>query len=165
MSFISKLKKHLSNKEDFSDLSKNIEFVDFDIIGFRETTLFIEFAAFVSADRLTEMQIVAFRNKFFELTRMLPHSFNLMPKGRNPNGLLVFVFEEGCSEKIAKFIQKQSKIAHWMQSGVIVSWAIDVKSKKIYTHKNPVSSFPPVIIWNKTVYPGLEYLQSFLNEY
>jgi len=164
MRFTIKLEKALTKDEHFLDLSRNKEFADFDVIGFRETKLFIEFAAFVNADDLTEIQITAHRDKFFELTRTLPQGFNLKPRGRNPNGLLCFIFEKGCPKNLVNFIQKQSKIAHWMESGVIVSWVVDVKDKIIHTHNNPVSLLPPVIILADTVYPSIKFLQSALNE-
>jgi hypothetical protein len=103
------------------------------------------------------------RDEFFELVRKLPHDYGLKPRGRNPNGLLGFVFGDGCSELMARFIARQTRISHAAGTGgVAVSWAIDVPNCRIHTHDNPVSIFPPVVIVARQVYPGLEYLQSLL---
>jgi hypothetical protein len=47
---------------------------------------------------------------------------------------------------------------------VTVSWAIDVAHRRIHTHQNPVSVFPPVIIMPQTVFPGLGWLESALTD-
>lgn len=166
MSFISKLKTSLINEKSVYDLSQNKEFSEFDFIGYRETTLTIDFVAFVNAEDLTENQIVSLRDKFFNITQNAPHDFALKPAGRNPNGLLIFVFENDVSENLISFIEKQSKISHSAKRGaVMVSWSVDVNKRKINTHNNPVSWIPPVIIFSNMVFPGLDYLESFVNNY
>ncbi|HYR10770.1 MAG TPA: TIR domain-containing protein, partial [Longimicrobium sp.] len=97
--------------------------------------------------------------------RRLPHDYGLKPRGRNPNGLLGFVYAGGCPETMARFIARQTRISHAAGTGgVSVAWAIDVRNHRIHTHDNPVSIFPPVIIAARTVYPGLEFLQSIVEK-
>lgn len=166
MSFISKLKTFLIAEKSVYDLSRNKEFSEFDFIGYRETTFRIDFVAFVNAENLTENQIVGLRNKFFDITQNAPHDFALKPAGRNPNGLLVFVFENGASENLISFIKKQSKTSHSAKRGAVtVSWSVNVKTREINTHNNPVSWIPPEIIFSNMVFPGLDYLESFVNDY
>lgn len=165
MSFISELKKNIIEEKQVYDLSRNQEFAEFNFIGFKETNTTIDFVSFVRADKLTERQIVDLRDSFFNIIQIVSYEFGLKPLARNPNGLLCFVFENNLPNHSADFIKKQTKISNFKKSAVIVSWAIDLKNKQIYTHNNPVSLFPPVYIVEGWVFPGLDYLKSFLYTY
>ena len=163
--FFSELRKLLVDEKQVYDLSRNDIFADFHFIGFKETTLQIDLVAFVKADGLTESDIVNLRDHFFNMTQMIVYDFGIKPGPRMPNGLLGFVFENECPSFLIDFIKKQTKITHSGRSAVIFSWVIDVKHKQIYTHNNPVSFFPPVMIMEDWVFPGLQYLKSFLQSY
>jgi nucleoside phosphorylase len=153
----------LVREKEAHDLSRNPEFANFQFIGYRTSAAAVELVALCDADGLLEGDIVRLRDEFFDLVRRLPHDFGLKPRGRNPNGLLGFVFADGCPEHMARFIARQTRISHAAGTGgVSVAWALDVPAKRIHTHDNPVSIFPPVIVAARTVYPGLEYLQSLL---
>ena len=165
MSFIHKLQKNFIKEKQVYDLSRNEEFAEFNFVGFKETNATIDFVACVRADKLTERQIVNLRDSFFNITQTVSYDFGLKPLARNPNGLLCFVFEDNLPNHLANFIKKQTKISNFKKSAVIVSWAIDIKNKQIYTHNNLVSLFPPVYIVEGWVFPGLDYLKSFLYTY
>lgn len=163
-SFSGRLGEHIVREKEAHDLSRNPEFASFDFIGYRTSAAAVELVALCDADGLTEGDIVRRRDEFFELVRKLPHDYGLKPRGRNPNGLLGFVFAGGCSEHMARFIARQTRISHAAGTGgVSVAWAIDVPNRRIHTHDNPVSIFPPVIVVARTVYPGLEFLDSLLD--
>jgi hypothetical protein len=154
---------HLVREREAHDLSRNREFASFGFLGYRTSAGAVEFVALCDADGLTEGDIVRLRDEFFDLVRRLPRDYGLKPAGRNPNGLLGLVFADGCPEPMARFIARQTRISHTVGTGgVSVSWAIDVPARRIHTHDNPVSIFPPVIIAARSVYPGLDYLQSLL---
>jgi hypothetical protein len=158
-----RLGEHIVREKEAHDLSRNPEFGSFQFLGYRTSAVAVELVALCDADGLTEGDIVRRRDEFFELVRKLPHDYGLKPRGRNPNGLLGFVFAEGCPEPMARFIARQTRISHAAGTGgVAVAWAIDVPNRRIHTHDNPVSIFPPVVIVARQVYPGLEYLQSIL---
>jgi hypothetical protein len=163
--FIRYLRGRLVAEKELHDLSRNPELASFPLIGFHTSTLSMDFVAFCVADRLTESQIVSLRNEFFDAVQHVSREFGLRPRGRNPNGLLAFVFEEGCSGRMVRFIGKQTRISHHASTGAVtVSWAIDVEHRRIHTHQNPVSVFPPVIIMPQTVFPGLGWLESALTD-
>lgn len=158
------LGRTLVREKEAHDLSRNPEFANFQFIGYRTSAAEVELVALCDADGLLEGDIVRLRDEFFDLVRRLPHDFGLKPRGRNPNGLLGFVFADGCPEHMARFIARQTRISHAAGTGgVSVAWALDVPARRIHTHDNPVSIFPPVIVAARTVYPGLEYLQSLLS--
>lgn len=165
MGFIAELQNNLIKEKEVYNLSRNREFGKFGFVGFKETATTIDFVALVEADKLTEKQIVDFRDSFFEIVKLVSYDFGLKPLARNPNGLLCFVFENSLPNHLANFIKKQTKISHFNKSAVTVSWAIDVKHKQIYTHNNPISLFPPVYIVEGWVFPGLNYLNSYLTTY
>lgn len=165
MGFITELQNNLIKEKQVYNLSRNREFEEFGFVGFKETATTIDFVALIEADKLTEKQIVDFRDSFFEIVQLVSYDFGLKTLARNPNGLLCFVFEDCLPNHLANFIKKQTKISNFKKSAVIVSWAIDVKHKQIYTHDNPVSLFPPVYILEKWVFPGLNYLNSYLSTY
>ncbi|MDF5707312.1 MAG: hypothetical protein PUP90_06430 [Nostoc sp. S4] len=165
MSFIAQLRTSLISDKQVYDLSRNEEFAEFNFIGLKETPLTVDLVAFTKADGLTEKQIVDLRDKFFNITQIISYDFGLKPRGRMPNALLGLVFEDECPSSLVEFIQKQTKISHWERSAVLVSWVIDIKSKQIHTHNNPVSLLPPVVILESTVFPGLDYLKSFVSIY
>jgi hypothetical protein len=155
---------HVVREKEAHDLSRNPEFASFQFLGYRTTAAAVELVALCDADGLTEGDVVRRRDEFFELVRRLPHDYGLKPRGRNPNGLLGFVFAGGCPEAMARFIARQTRISHAAGSGGIsVAWAIDVPNRRIHTHDNPVSIFPPVIVPARSVYPGLEFLESLLS--
>jgi hypothetical protein len=161
--FISNLRVRLIEEKGLHDLSRNAELASFPLFGFHTSTVSVDFVSFCAADRLTESQIVSLRNEFFDAVQHVSREFGLRPRGRNPNGLLAFVFEEGCPEPIARFIRKQTRISHRTSTGAVtVSWAIDLKHRRIHTHENPVSIFPPVIVMPQTVFPGLGWLESIV---
>src|SRR6202008_3988892 len=77
----------------------------------------------------------------------------------------VLVLAGGCPEPMARFIRRQTRISHGASTGAVtVSWAIDLKHRRIHTHQNPVSIMPPVMVVPQTVYPGVEWLESVLRE-
>jgi hypothetical protein len=159
--FIHHLRDRLVREKGLHDLSRNAELASFPLIGFHASAVSMDFVAFRAADGLTESQIVSLRNEFFDAVQHVSREFGLKPRGRNPNGLLAFFFEEGCSESMARFIRKQTKISHRASTGAVtVSWAIDLEHRRIHTHENPVSLFPPVIVMPQTVFPGLGWLES-----
>lgn len=159
-----RLGEYIVQEKEAHDLSRNPEFASFQFIGYRTSAVAVELVAFCDADGMTEGDIVRRRDEFFDLVRRLPHDYGLKPGGRNPNGLLGFVFADGCSESMARFIARQTRISHAAGTGgVSVAWAIDVPNRRIHTHDNPVSIFPPVIVAARTVYPGLEFLESLLS--
>ena len=159
--FLSYLRDRLVQEKGLHDLSRNAELASFPLIGFHASPVSMDFVAFRVADRLTESQIVSLRNEFFDAVQHVSREFGLKPRGRNPNGLLAFFFEEGCPESMARFIRKQTRISHRASTGAVtVSWAIDLKHRRIHTHENPVSLFPPVIVVPQTVFPGLGWLES-----
>ncbi|HEX8693649.1 MAG TPA: CHAT domain-containing protein [Longimicrobium sp.] len=162
---ISYLRVRLVEEKGLHDLSRNAEFASFPLIGFHTSPVSMDFVAFRAADRLTESQIVSLGNEFFDAVQRVSRGFGLKPRGRNPNGLLAFVFEEGCPESTARFIRKQTRISHHASTGAVtVSWVIDLKHRRIHTHENPVSIFPPVIVVPQTVFPGLGWLESILGD-
>ncbi len=161
MDFISDFGKNLS----VENISSNVEYPEFHFIGYRETKTAINLIALVGADNLTHTEIIRLRDKFFTITVSLPRKFNLNPRGRNPNGLLIFVFKQKCSESQIKFIKKQTKISHAVQGGVIVSWIIDFENRSLYSHNNPISLIPPVVLLSNYVFPGVKFIEDFLNSY
>lgn len=162
MRFISELRTSLINDKQVYELCPNEEF---NFIGFKETPVEVSLVGFAQADGLTEKQIVDLHEKFFNITQIVSYDFGLEPGARMPNSLLCFVFEDECPSYLVDFIKKQTKISHRERSAVLVSWIIDIKHKQIYTHNNPVSSFPPVVIMEGSVFPGVDYLRSFLYDY
>jgi hypothetical protein len=163
--FFSHLRDRLVAEKGLHDLSRNPELAGFPLIGFHTSAVAMDFVAFVAADRLTESRIVALRDEFFDVVRHVSREFGLKPRGRNPNGLLCFVFEDGCPEPMARFIRKQTRISHAASTGaVVVSWAVDLRDRRIHTHENPVSILPPVIVASRTVFPGLGWLESMLRD-
>lgn len=157
------LGEHIVREKEAHDLSRNPEFARFQFLGYRTSAVAVELVALCDADGLTEGDVVRLRDEFFGLVRRLPHDYGLKPRGRNPNGLLGFVFADGCPEHMARFIGRQTRIDHAAGTGgVSVAWAIDVPNGRIHTHDNPVSIFPPVIVAARTVYPGLDWLESLL---
>jgi hypothetical protein len=163
-SFSQRLGAYLVREKEAHDLSRNPEFGRFAFLGYRTSALAVELVALCDADALTEGDVVRLRDEFFEIVRRLPHDYGLKPNGRNPNGLLCFVFGAGCPQSMARFIARQTRISHAAGSGgVSVAWAIDVPNRRIHTHDNPVSIFPPVIVHARTVYPGLDFMESLLS--
>lgn len=165
MSFIAYLKRLLVGQKAVYNLSRNHEFNSFYFIGFKKSAAAIDFITCVKADHLTERQIVMLRDQFFSAVQAVSYGFGLKPLARNPNGLLTFVFQHGCSDDIASFIQKQTRAASFQKSAVTVAWAIDVPRKKIFTHNNPVSILPPILIAKQFVFPGLSFLNDTLVQY
>lgn len=161
--FVDHLRDRLVKDKELHDLSRNAELASFPLIGFHTSTLSMDFVAVRVADRLTETQIVSLRNEFFDVVQQLSRELGLKPRGRNPNGLLVFAFAEGCPESMVRFIRKQTKISHSASSGaVIVSWVVDLNHRRIHTHENPVSIFPPVVLLPQAVFPGLGWMEALL---
>lgn len=164
--FIEHLRARLSADREMHDLSRNAELARFPLIGFHTSVAAVDFVAFCVADGMTESQVVARRDEFFDAVRHVSREYGLKPRGRNPNGLLAFVFGEGCSVAMARFIRKQTRISHAAATGaVVVSWALDLKTRLVHTHENPVSVFPPVMVLAQTVYPGLSYLESLVESW
>lgn len=163
MRFINCLRKLLISQHKLLDLSETPDAANFDFLGLVDRKFDISLIALVSADKLTVKQIAELCDKFFETTRSLPSELHLKSHGRNPNGLLGFVLDNECPPHMVKFIRKQSKISHSaLRGGVVVSWVFDLKLRQIYTHENPVSLIPPVVILADQVFPGLDYLKGFL---
>lgn len=159
-----RLGEYIVQEKEAHDLSRNPEFASFQFLGYRTSAVAVELVALCDADGMSEGDMVRRRDEFFDLVRRLPHDYGLKPRGRNPNGLLGFVFADGCPEPVARFIARQTRISHAAGTGgVSVAWAIDVRNRHIHTHDNPVSIFPPVIVAARTVYPGLEFLDSLLD--
>jgi SH3-like domain-containing protein len=152
--------EHIVRDRDAHDLSRNPEFSHFQFIGFHVSSRAVDVVALCDADELSEAGIIRLRDEFFEIVRRVPHEYGLKPRGRNPNGLLGFVFAGGCSLEMARFISRQTRISHDAGTGgVMVSWAFDIAAGRIHTHENPVSILPPVMILTSQVYPGLEYFK------
>ncbi|HEX2205459.1 MAG TPA: CHAT domain-containing protein [Longimicrobium sp.] len=165
LSFIEYLRGRLVAEKGLHDLSRNAELARFPLTGFHTSAVSVDFVAFVVADGLTESQVVSLRNEFFDAVRHVSREFGVRPRGRNPNGLLAFVFEEGCPEPMARFIRKQTKVSHRASTGAVtVSWAVDLGHRLVHTHENPVSIFPPVIVVPQTVFPGLRWLEAAIAE-
>jgi len=163
--FISHLRERLVTEKGLRDLSRDAGLARFPLFGVRESPVSMDFVAFHTADRLTESQIVSLRNEFFDAVQHVSRELGPGPRGRNPNGLLCFLFEEGCPESMARFIRKQTRISHGASTGAVtVPWAIDLEHRRIHTHENPVSIFPPVIVVPQTVFPGLGWLESVLRD-
>ena len=130
-SFIADFRDQLIQRKQIHDLSRNSEFSEFYFIGYQAVPSAIDFIGLVEADGLSERQIVDLRDQFFEAVQTVSYRFGLRPLARNPNGLLAFIFEQGCSSAIASFIQKQSRADSFGKSAVIVSWAIDALDKEV----------------------------------
>ena len=166
MSFISELRNHLINDKQVDDLSSDKRFADLNFIGIKETKLTLYLVGFVKADQFKEEQISQLCDNFFKIIQLVSYDdFGLNPGLRNPNGLLCFVFEDYCPNSLLEFIKKQTRIAHWKRSAVIVSWVIDIKNKQVYAHNNPISIFPPVFIPEWFIFPNFKYLNSFVSSY
>ena len=162
-SFISSLRGRLVAEKGLHDLSRNAELASFPLFGSHTSGESMDFVALRAADRLTESQIVSLRNEFFDAVQHLSRELGPRSRGRKVNGLLAFVFEEGCPESMARFIRKQTRISRGASPGAVtVSWAIDLAHRRIHRHENPVSLFPPVIVLPQTVFPGLGWLESIL---
>lgn len=162
--FITQLGQRLVMEQQVHDLSR--DFPDFHFLGYRETAIMFDVVGMVVADGLTERQIVSLRQNFFIQVQQMPRQFALRLGVRNPNGVLIFVFEQGCPDHLAEFIPKQSQISHSTRDGaVIVSWIVDLLEKRLVTHNNPVSFFPPVVILPQLAFPNVEDLGLFLQEY
>lgn len=163
MSFIEHLRERLVAEKGLHDLSRNAGLARFPLIGYRASAAALDFVAFHAADRLTEREVVALRDAFFDAVRRLADEYGLRTPGVMPNGLLAFVFEAGCAEPMARFVRRQTRVSHGASTGAVtVSWAIDVAHRRIHTHANPVSVLPPVIVVPQTVYPGPAWLESAL---
>jgi hypothetical protein len=162
---IDDLRRHLVADKQLHDLTGNEEFDNFDLIGYRRTRLALEFVAMVQADDLNERRIVNLRKQYFEIVKTLPSEFGLRPHGRNPNGLLGFVYASPPSERQIAFIKDQSQAWFWGDGGIVFSWTIDMAARRIHTHNQLVSAFPPLFIATRFVFPGLEYLQSLIERY
>jgi hypothetical protein len=166
MSFVATVRDRLVSEKSVHNLSRNSEFADFYYIGYKATPFVIDFVTLIGADGLTERQIVDLRDKFFSAVQAVSYEFGLRPGPRNPNGLLVFIFEGGCPNTLIRFIQKQSRANNsFRKSAVTVSWAIDVQKKTVFTHDNPVSFIPPIVILKQTVFPGVGFLNEVLEQY
>ena len=175
--FILRLQQDLILRQEFRDITQELEeeidVLYFDFIGLRETSSTIDLIALVDADTFSETDIANFCDRFFVVVKSSRKMFHLK-KVPNPCGLLCFVFGNGCSYKLMKFTEKQSRISHAVSdSGIVVPWVIDIKNNHIQPHKNPVSKFPPVIVLSDAsgilsglrVHPGLKYLKGFLTSY
>ncbi|MBB4634090.1 CHAT domain-containing protein [Longimicrobium terrae] len=156
--------EYLVQEKKAHDLSRNPAFASFQFLGCRMSSAVLELIALCDADGLSEGDILRLSDDFFELVLRLPHDFGFKFRGRLPNGLLGFVFTDGCPEYMARFIARQTRISHAAETGgVSVAWCIDAYNRRIHTHDNPVSIVPPVIVAARNVYPGLEFLQSLLS--
>ncbi|MFK8184517.1 MAG: effector-associated domain EAD1-containing protein [Phormidesmis sp.] len=164
VAFIDRVREALVQQKLVHDLSQNSEFFDFSFIAYKETLSSLDFVALVAADCLNERQIVDLRNRFFEAVQTVSYDFGLRPLARNPNGLLIFVFEQECPHALPSFIQKQSRAESFNKSAVVVSWAIDTQNQTAYTHNNPVTIMPPIWILKQTVFPGLDFLNQCFSE-
>ena len=159
MSFISALAQDLVKRDDVYDLSRISEFFFF---GMRETISAIEFVGLIQADDLNELQIVELRNRYLAAVQQASYDFGTRTYGRNPNGLLVFVFERPMSPKLADFIRKQTQASLFRRPAVIFSWAVDTCLKQMHTHNPWVHAFPPIFILESAVFPGKNYIAKFL---
>lgn len=158
----------LSETKSTINLTNDYPEQPFDYIGIRETTGTIDIVAVVTADGLSEAQLLARIDVFYNYILGFKKDllFNRLLK---PNGVICFVFENSCKYSLKKILAKKSKINHSNKNGrLVVPWIIDLPAKHIMPHKNPISWFPPV--WTKLnpplgVYPGLKVLEAFLSEY
>lgn len=164
MSFIHRLRERLVAERELHDLSRDRELAGFPLFGYRTTGVSADFVALCEADRLTERQVVELRDEFFDAVQQVSLDDWVRPRVGQTNGLLVFVFREGCSERMERFIRSQSRVSHGAASGAVtVSWAVDLAHRRVHTHANPVSVLPPVIVVPQTVYPGREWLESMVH--
>lgn len=159
------LRSHLIDDKGLHDLTENEEFLSFGLIGYRNTALAFEFVAMVQADEFNERRIVNLRKQYFEIVKTLPGEFGLKLRGRNPNGLLGFVYASPPSEQQIAFIKDQSQAWHLGDGGIVVSWTIDMAQRRIHTHNQIVSVFPPLFVAARFVFPGIDYLQSLIERY
>lgn len=163
MYFIKCLGRLLVSQHEVLDLSETPASANFDFLGLVDRNFSISLVALVRADNLTAKRIAELCDEFFESTRFLPGELRLKSRGRNPNGLLGFIFDNECPPHMIKFIREQNRLDHSpLRGGVVVSWVFDLKSRRIHTHYNPVSLMPPVLILADHVFPGLDYLKGFL---
>ena len=176
MSFVTSIKQRLTADPQVDDLLEGENLSEFGFIGIKETTINLDIFAFVAADGLLKQEVSDICDKFFNITRachtvfslkksFLSSGFGLGNGPRMPNGILCFVFEKNCPRSLSTFIREQTKIKHTGQAGVIVPWSVDVANKRVYTHKNPVSIFPPVVIFDQFSFPNPDYIESFLSSY
>ena len=176
MNFVNSIKQQLTTDPQVDDLLKDENLSEFGFIGIKEATVSLDIFAFVTADNLSQLDVSDICDRFFNITRDCYTIFSLkksfLSSGswlgnvpRMPNGIICFVFEKNCPRSLSTFIREQSRIKHTEQAGVVVPWSIDVVNKIIYTHKNPVSVFPPVVISDKVTFPSRSYLETFLSSY
>lgn len=135
-----------------------------DFIGVRETLLTVDAIALIKADTLTEAEITALHYSYFDLlAAWRPSSF--LKRGLKKNGLLCFVFEDGCTAEDILFILRQKRDSNpVIDAALVMSWVLDFDSMQLYTHDLLVASFPPVITFPGLVYPGKRFLENFIRE-
>lgn len=176
MSFVDDIRQLLTSDPQVSDLVEKKSLSEFSFIGIKETACSLDVFAFVQSDELTEGEVSEICDKFFNITQachtffnlkqpFLPDSLQFNNDWRVPNGILCFVFEGKCPRSLSTFIRTQMRISHFRQAALMVAWTVDVKNKRVYTHKNPVSIFPPVVIREQGAFPNPNYLESFLSSY
>jgi len=163
--FIRELGSKLVAEKNYQHITgKTLEaFIWFGVI---ESSFTIDFTAFIRGDDLTTEDLILLCDQFFSLTTSLPIKFGLKPRGRNPNGLLCFIFEKRPTPAQLYFIKKQSRISHMIgKGGVTVSWCIDMETRKVYTHDKCVSILPPVIVPMGLLPIGLNFINEFLQKF
>jgi len=156
---ITELVRHFSILGDLTEVEQD----DFRYVGYRRNMAAIELMGVVIGNReLTEAMVRVRCEQFFKWVRTAPQHFDLR-RALNPNGVLLFVFVEDSPTTLMQFITRQSIIKHDTVGGVIVPWVVDLKRCAVYSHNNPVSLFPPVVIFPQFAFPKLVELQNFVS--
>ncbi len=174
MSFVHIKQRLTANPRSFDDLLEGENLSEFGFIGIKETTINLDIFAFVAADGLLNKKFPIYATNSSTSpgpvipSLVLRSPFSLAALGSAMdhgclNGILCFVFEKKYPESLSTFHQRTTK--HTGQAGVIVPWSVDVANKRVYTHKNPVSIFPPVVIFDQFSFPNPDYIESFLSSY
>jgi len=125
----------------------------FSFIGVRKSSWEFNAIALVVVDGLSEEQIVHFHQLFQRVILNIDFSFKRQ-------GILCYVSSKKLAKRDIVFIQQQKKD---LDALVTVSWAIDLETRRIDIHQNPVNFVPPVIILPSMLYPNLGELQRFLD--
>lgn len=138
----------------------------FSWLGINKSIDQINLLAFFTTPSLTTQDIKQSCEELFAISRQLPSKVNIKTRLRNPIGLLCFVSDLKQNKSEVDFIVQQNKISHKANDGAItICWNINLKTKEITTHNKLVSLFPPVIIGDNAVPPGLSFVTNFLQNY
>jgi hypothetical protein len=135
-------------------------------VAYRETAVAIEFFVVVTADAsLNTDTVTKLADNYFEVVCNYVKGVTLK-RALTPNAVLLFLFTEDSPADLIQFITSQTRISHHpLHPGVVVCWAADLMRRKVYSHNNPVSWLPPVVILPQFAFPTLKDLSRFIAEY